>query len=152
YRRIPAMPNAFVGSLRLAPAAVAALVLAVAAPALADAPAPGDDITLERIMADPDWIGNSPQNAYWSDDGTTIYFEKKANGAERRDLYRQGLEPGAAARAVADAERGRVDQPGGAWSPDFRWKAVLHEGDVFVKEVATGKLRQLTRTSAQESA
>src|SRR5512135_2363916 len=55
------------------------LVLAALAPALAQpvAPLPKDEITLERIMADPDWIGNSPEDPYWSDDGSAVYFFKK---------------------------------------------------------------------------
>jgi Tol biopolymer transport system component len=112
---------------------------------------PADEITLERIMADPDWIGNSPEDAYWSDDGKTVYFSRKAVGSDRRELYRQGLGDGARAERVPPAERGRADQSDGAWSPDFRLKTFLHAGDVFVKDVASGDVRQLTRTSEQES-
>jgi len=95
---------------------------------------PADEITLERIMADPDWIGNSPEDAYWSDDGRSVYFSRKATGTDRRELFRQGKGDGAKAERVAGAERGRADQPHGSWSPDFRLKTFLHEGDVFVKD------------------
>lgn len=121
-------------------------------PARADDTAPPQDvITLERIMADPDWIGNSPEEAYWSDDGKNVYFLRKARGSEHRELFRQAADgPGAAVR-VADAELGRADQPDGVFSADFRLKAYARAGDIFVKDLAGGELRQLTRTSDPES-
>lgn len=126
--------------------------LAFAGPAWPDAVAPpGDEITLERIMADPDWIGNPPEDAYWSDDGATVYFSRKAVGSERRELYRQRPEPGAQAEQVPDAELARAGAAQGAWSLDRRLKTFVHRGDVFVKDLGSGELRQLTRTGAAES-
>src|SRR5689334_921924 len=37
-------------------------------------------LTLEQIMADPDWIGTPPENPYWADDGSAVYFERKRTG------------------------------------------------------------------------
>ena len=34
-------------------------------------------LTLEEIMAHPDWIGLAPENPYWSDDGARVFFEQK---------------------------------------------------------------------------
>src|SRR5664279_1716542 len=42
---------------------------AAAAPADAAASTPGSQITLEEIMADPDWIGPAVRDEYWSADG-----------------------------------------------------------------------------------
>ncbi len=137
----------------LAASILGCATLAGIGPLRADSVAPpADEITLERIMADPDWIGNGPEDAYWSDDGKAVYFSRKVTGSDRRELFRQGKGEGAKAERVAGAERGRADQPNGSWSPDFRLKTFLHAGDVFVKDVASGELRQLTRTAEQESA
>ena len=43
--------------------------------------------TLEQIMAHPDWLGRSPENPYWADDGSSIYYERKVEGSEERLLY-----------------------------------------------------------------
>src|SRR5882757_1463031 len=51
-------------------------------------------LTLEQIMADPDWIGTPPDAPYWADDGSAVYFERKRTGAEERDLYRVPLNGG----------------------------------------------------------
>ncbi len=31
-------------------------------------------ITLEQAMADPDWMGNQPEGAYWASDSSTIIY------------------------------------------------------------------------------
>ncbi len=107
-------------------------------------------ITLERIMADPDWIGNSPEAPYWADDGRSLYFSQKRPGEEARDLVEVDLE-GQIRRTVALADLGTADAPGGVYSPDRSLKAYVRAGDLFVKDLATGRLRQLTRTAAEES-
>ncbi|HEX5758626.1 MAG TPA: prolyl oligopeptidase family serine peptidase [Thermoanaerobaculia bacterium] len=117
----------------------------------ASTPPPADEITLEKIMADPEWIGNAPLMPYWADDGGAVYFERERQGEDTLDLFRLDLATGEA-RRVEDAERGRADARGGDWSEDRTKKAYAREGDVFWKDVATGAERQLTRTAEAESA
>ncbi|HEV3455057.1 MAG TPA: prolyl oligopeptidase family serine peptidase [Thermoanaerobaculia bacterium] len=128
----------------------AALLLAAVLPgahpsAFAQSAAP-PELTLERIMADPDWIGNPPEKPYWADDGGAVYFEQKRQGSPLRDLYRLPLgerEP----RLVADAERGAADAPAGDVSRDRKGKVYVRDGDVFWKDLGSGAIRQLTRTA-----
>jgi len=97
-------------------------------------------------MADPDWIGNPPENPYWAGDGRAVYFERKRQGSPLRDLYRQRLderEP----RLVPDAERGAAGAAGGAVSRDRKRRAYVRDGNVFLEDVANGAVRQLTRTA-----
>ncbi len=131
--------------------AAGALCLLLTLPAVslwADEPAA---LTLEQIMADPDWIGNPPENPYWSDDGRTIYYERERHGVGRnpRDLFRLDLASGKTAR-IEPAERGKVDAPGDR-SLDRKKKVYARQGDIFVKDLTTGAVRQLTRTPAEES-
>ncbi len=147
--RCAAMPPLLVALTPYILSAVAAgmAVQAVAAGQTAPAAAssqPG--LSLEQIMADPDWIGNPPENPYWAGDGRAVYFERKRQGSPLRDLYRLRLdarEP----RLVPDAERGAAGAPGGAISRDRRWMTYARDGDVFLENVATGAVRQLTRTA-----
>src|SRR5256885_11801542 len=85
--------------LRIALLSLAALV--IAHPSRAAAP----PVTLEQIMADPDWLGNPPEHPYWSADGRTVYYEQKRAGSELRDLVRLDVASGAS-RGVAPAARG----------------------------------------------
>src|SRR4051812_49942944 len=77
---------------------------ATAATAAGAAPpiAAASQLTLEQIMADPDWIGNPPENPYWSDHGRSIYYERGREGAgkQRKDLYLVEGFPGGTRRAA----------------------------------------------------
>ncbi len=108
------------------------------------------EITLELIMSDPDWIGNAPEDPYWADDGRAVFFSQKRVGEEHRDLIRIDLSTGER-RVVADAERGAVDAPGGKHSRDRRSKVFAREGDVYVKDLGSGAITQLTRTATDET-
>ena len=105
--------------------------------------------TLELIMSDPDWLGNPPENAYFADDGRTIFYSQKRPGEEVRDLVQIDF-AGQVLRTVALSDLGSVDARGGSLSLDRQRKAFVREGDLFVKDLATGELRQLTRTADDE--
>ncbi|MEM7587201.1 MAG: DPP IV N-terminal domain-containing protein, partial [Acidobacteriota bacterium] len=113
---------------------------------------PGVDaeaVSLELIMSDSDWIGNAPNNPYWADDSSAIYFEQKREGEERNDLIRLDLATGEQT-TVIDADRGRVDVGESHLSPDRSHKVYTRRGDVYVKRLADGVITQLTRTAAEE--
>src|SRR5688572_18524296 len=138
---------------RLAAGALCLLLLLPVLPA--GAVEPNDqpnNLTLEQIMADPDWIGNPPENPYWSDDGRAVYYERERDGVGRnpRDLFRVDLATGKTTKIDA-VDRGKVDALGGDWSQDRKKKVWARQGDVFFKDLATGAVRQLTRTAEAET-
>ena len=49
------------------------------------------EITLEKIMSDPDWMGRQPESAYWASNSQTIFFKQKREGNPLRDLYQIDL-------------------------------------------------------------
>ncbi len=107
-------------------------------------------ITLELIMQDPAWLARSPEGAYWADDGDAVYFRRQRVGSDLRDLYTLGLD-GDEAERVADERLAGIDVAGGDWTRDRSRKVFSREGDLFIKDLATGQERQITRTSAGES-
>lgn len=112
---------------------------------------PADEITLEKIMADPEWIGHPPVGSYWADDAGAVYFEREREGIDGiRDLYRIDLGTGET-RRIEDRERGQVDVRGGDVADDRRRKVYSREGDVYLKDLTTGAITQLTRTAELES-
>jgi dipeptidyl aminopeptidase/acylaminoacyl peptidase len=132
---------------RCAAAGVAAVATLLAFPAVA--PAQPDEVTLELIMSDPDWMGNAPQFVYWADDSGSVFFLRKREGSQIRDLYEASLD--GQVRLVPDAERPAADVRGGDWSGDRSMKVYEREGDIYLKDMATGAIRQLTRTNGRES-
>jgi dipeptidyl aminopeptidase/acylaminoacyl peptidase len=131
-------------------AGAAAAASAAAASATGAAPAGRQSLTLEKIMSDPDWIGAAVKDAYWSADGRAVYYSVKRSGSPIVDLHRIGLgdhkdqivEP--KAMAAADA-RAVFDVAG-------KRAAFARNGDIFVRDVASGRLTQITRTPENEAA
>ncbi|MGS0730803.1 S9 family peptidase, partial [Shewanella sp. 0m-11] len=59
--------------------------------ALSAPPQVDQALTLNQIMANPDWMGLFAKGAYWSDDGQSIYFARQAHGAPTKTYYQQGI-------------------------------------------------------------
>lgn len=107
------------------------------------------ELTLEQVMANPDWIGNAPESPYWADDGQAIYYRQKVKGFSERQLWRLNLSDNQLA-TVSDAELFEVDSNRGALSPNKKLKAYNLQGDLYVKYLDSGDVRQLTKTLANE--
>ena len=119
------------------------LALLIAAP-LANA----GDLTLERIMADADWLGNKPRNAYWGPDSRTVYFEQKRTGSKLDDLYAVDTLDGAIAQ-VAESSWSQTFRNSTVYSKAGDLHAWTYSGDVFMSDGDTSW--QVTRTVAAES-
>ena len=119
---------------------------------------PAQPLTMDRIMADPDWIGPAVEQAWWSWDGKTAYYTLKREGSTVRDIHALALEPlattgdDAAARVVDGAGRAGIDALQPVFDAQATRMAFVRGGDVFVRDLRNGVLSQLTRTDAIESA
>ena len=135
-------------SPRLAWITLACIALSSPAPAQ-DPGAEADELTLELIMSDPDWLGRQPQRPFWADDSGSVYFLQKREGERLEDLFRIGLD--GRVHRVEHGEMGAVDTAGGDLSRDYRFKVYEREGDIYFKDLSSGEIRQLTRTAGRES-
>ena len=115
----------------------------------ADNSATSQGLSLELIMSDPDWIGNPPRNPYWSDDGEQIYYEQKRVNERIYDTYQIDLDTGAVSETVY-SELGGISTPDGDYSGDYTKKVYALDGDIFIKNIASGEISQITRTAAAE--
>jgi dipeptidyl aminopeptidase/acylaminoacyl peptidase len=126
----------------------AAAAGAAAGSALPGSPAPGT--TLEKIMADPDWMGAPVRDPYWSADDRAVYYSLKRSGSPIVDLHRIDLadrhdrivEP----ESMADADGPAVFDAAG------KRAAFARNGDIFVRDLKSGRLTQITRTPQNEAA
>src|SRR5687767_4609609 len=53
--------------------------------------AQAQQLTVEKIMRDPKWIGTAPSNIQWSADSKTVYFLWNPVNAESDSLYSASL-------------------------------------------------------------
>ena len=111
---------------------------------------PAQPLTMERIMADPDWIGAPVEGAWWRWDGQAAYYTRKREGSSVRDTWTQPLAGGASAR-VEDSARADLDAQNPIIDATGTRMAFLRNGDLFVRDLRTGTLTQVTRTEAMEA-
>jgi dipeptidyl aminopeptidase/acylaminoacyl peptidase len=127
------------------------LALPLATPALcAQAPAAAAPLTIEQVMADPDWIGPPVERAWWAWDGTRVHYELKRQGSAIRDTFEHELGSGPA-RQVEAAQRSGLDAPDPAFDPQRQRMVFVRNGDVFLRDLRSGALTQLTRSNDDES-
>jgi len=137
--------------IRMHRAALVVLFASLSLSVAAAEPVPLGKLTLEKIMAEPDWIGAGVQNAYWSADGKAAYYSLKRGGSPVIDLHRIDLASGddsvvdGAAMAGADGSDASYDLAGTR-------AAFVRNGDVFVRDLRNGALTQITRAGNTRAA
>ncbi|MFC6840586.1 S9 family peptidase [Xanthomonas theicola] len=134
--------------MRRVPLCVVLLSLScLAPPAIAQEAAP---LTIEQAMADPDWIGPPVEDAWWAWDGGQVQYRLKRAGSPVRDTYRQGID-GAAAQRVEDTQRSTLDAANPVYDARRQRMLLVRNGDVFLRDLRSGALTQLTRSNEAAS-
>jgi hypothetical protein len=132
---------------------LAVLLLATLPPAVfaQDTPAaPATALTLQQVMADPDWIGPPVEDAWWAWDGRRVQYARKRDGATIRDTWQQTIDGGAAAR-VDGAARADLDAADPVYDTQRARMAFVRNGDVFVRDLRSGALTQVTRSNDDDA-
>ena len=145
------------------------LFLLPGASALAQSPPKNPTLlTVETIMQDPKTgIGTSPSNPFWSDDSQTLYFNwnpnQTGNNPARSDsLYKVTFSPKTDRQTktrvasqpvkVSPAERRALPTaPVAAYNRAYTQRLFERQGDLFLIDVKSGKIRQLTNTVETET-
>jgi dipeptidyl aminopeptidase/acylaminoacyl peptidase len=110
----------------------------------------GTPLTLEQVMADPDWIGPPVEQAWWAWDGRRVQYNLKREGATIRDTWQQAIDGGVAVK-LDGAARGDLDGAQPAFDAARARMAFVRNGDIFVRDLGNGALTQVTRTDAAEA-
>ncbi len=105
-------------------------------------------LTLEQIMADPDWLGNAPTRPYWGTDSETVYYQQKRIGSELSDLFVVDSSSGPT-RQVAESEWSQYFHSSISYNDSGDRRTYVYSGDIYV--VDDSGTRQITRTSVSES-
>ena len=117
---------------------------------------PAFDFSIANIMRGPEHYGREPQRVRWSADGRWIYFYWNAPGtkwSEPLAPYRVRAVAGATPERLTEAQTDSVAPlfADGSLSRDRRWKAVSHEGDLYLVDMRAGTSRRLTYTNVIEA-
>jgi dipeptidyl-peptidase 4 len=144
---------------------LAAIAFCVTVPAMADR------LTPERVFADPSLAGPAARNVQLSPDGELVtYLKGKVDDQNALDLWAADVKGGAPFLLVdsrklapkevalseaekARRERMRITQHGVVeyhWDEEGKFILVPLDGDLYLAERATGKVRRLTDTPEDE--
>jgi len=113
------------------------LAAAIAASVQA-APTP---ITLDQAMANPDWIGNPVESAWWGWDSKQIYFKQKRSGSAVRDTYQVS----GGVKLVEEKQLANLDSEQVVYNRERTRAVLLRNGDLFERDLKTGALTQIVR-------
>lgn len=100
--------------------------------------------SLEKIMADPDWIGPPVEESWFSLDGDHAYYRIKKAGSPLRDVRRIDLDSGHDA-VLADSERSGIDGAHPVFDRARTRALFIRDGDLFLRDRRNGRLQQLTQ-------
>ena len=121
-------------------------------------------LTIETIMQDPKgWVGTSPSNPFWSEDAKTVYFNWNpstvdAGKAKNDSLYKVTFTTGrgktllaSSPTKVSPAERRALPATTALYNRARTQRLFERQGDIFLLDVASGTIRQLTNTVDTET-
>lgn len=130
---------------------IAALSLLLGVANAQETPEPLTELTIEKIMRDPLWIGRVPSDVHWSYDSKLIYFNwNQARVKDGDSLYSVSYNGGTPKIVPLDEQKQKPGTDG-----DYnlaRTKMVYDKrGDIFILNIKSGKSQQLTKTNEQKT-
>ena len=105
-------------------------------------------ITLEQAMAEPDWIGNPVESAWWSWNSQQVNYSIKRDGSPVRDTWQLSVDAPADAAVVAEGQRAGLDAANRLYNATRTHMAFVRDGNVFLRDLRSGALTQVTHGDA----
>ncbi len=107
-------------------------------------------LSVEQIMQDPKFtVGALPSNVVWSEDSKTIYFNWNPDKNKADSLYGASIADKKPFKVAPQTRRALPSQ--GDYSKDFFRKVYAKNGDLYLMDVRTMAIRQITNTVENES-
>lgn len=121
-------------------------------------------LTIQKIMRNPEWIGSSPSNIFWSPNSQRVYFNWNPKQAleENESIYVGGGEGPSPSdslysitlsdhtpQKVSLADRALVESERfGSWNEDHTKMAFIKGNTLYLLDIKTGNLRPLIQTTS----
>lgn len=107
-------------------------------------------LSIEQIMKGEQFVGSSPENISWSEDGQWIYFDWNPEQELISARYKVNIKGGTPEK-MTDEELMKVIEVGGAYTKDRLQKAYEFYGDIYWADLKSGKSKAITYTTERES-
>jgi dipeptidyl aminopeptidase/acylaminoacyl peptidase len=110
-----------------------------------------NQLTVEKIMRDPKWMGTSPSAQQWSQDGQYLYFRWNPDNAPADSLYYISLTNKTPSKA-GTRETQDLNSTGNFIYNNARTAYTFSkDGDVFYTDKKTNKTKRITQTTDTET-
>ncbi|MEI9908440.1 MAG: hypothetical protein WDO71_01455 [Bacteroidota bacterium] len=103
-------------------------------------------------MRDPKWMGTSPSNPQWTQDGQYLYFAWNPDKTPADSLYYISLANKVPTKASTQETQNYNSTGNFVYNLARTLYVYAKDGDVFITELKTNKTRRITQTSDAESA
>lgn len=109
------------------------------------------DLTVEKIMRDPKWIGASPSGVFWSNDSRTVYFNWNPDNAQADSVYAVALPNGKPQKMGYYEAQRKEAESNARYNTKHNQIVYAYKGDIFWQDLGTGQLKRITQTADRES-
>ncbi|MBA7526276.1 hypothetical protein ES705_18437 [subsurface metagenome] len=107
-------------------------------------------LTIEKIMQDPKWIGTSPGQFHWAENSRKLYFNWNPEGEEKSSQYYITTKNKIPCKAALE-EKKNLPSWYGSYNTKMTKKVYVKNGDIFLLDIPTGKIKQITNTVHSEN-
>ena len=107
--------------------------------------ASAESLDLRQIMADPAWIGNPVEQAWWQLDGESVVYRIRRADTALQDLRRIDL-PDGSDRVIDFADQAELSGANPVFHPRSGQALFVRDGNLFVDAMDGSPARQLTRS------
>ena len=108
------------------------------------------ELTVEKIMRDPKWIGVAPSNLFWAENSKQLYFNWNPEKFPGDSLYAIAPPAGKPAK-VSSSLRRQLPSVFGTYNKTRTKKVYEKNGDLFLLDIALNRITQITNTIDRES-
>lgn len=108
------------------------------------------NLSVEKIMRDPKWMGVSPSNIQWDENSKNIYFNWNSEKLEEDPMYRISTDMPKPVKLSEEVTK-NLDKGAVIFTKDRTKVLFEHKGDLFIKSISTGEEQALTSTLEREA-
>ena len=107
------------------------------------------NLSVEKIMRDPKWMGVSPSNIQWDENSKNIYFNWNSEKLEEDPVYRISTDMPKPEKVSEEITK-NLDKGAVIFTKDRTKVLFERKGDLFIKNISTGQELALLNTLERE--
>jgi dipeptidyl aminopeptidase/acylaminoacyl peptidase len=108
-------------------------------------------LTVEKIMKDPKWIGTSPSNVFWSQDSKSVFFSWNPGNNVSDSTYYYNTSGGEPQKAGYFETQKMTALNGATYNASNTMMVYAYRGDLYLTDLKTNKTTRITQTEEFES-